>query len=263
MQIIYILLYKINIKFMKKEISPEEFKALALRPSVVENRKEEFLEKVKTFLSRPDLSELLISEKLSDCPFIVIGMTIEGHLAHGLGFSFFVANGYTPLGQDFPVRRNSNHCKLIIANCYEIKKQEDSSLKLEYLFNDEDVLESDVVENIFDKIISNRNGIFITPLRLAKFTLADCYVPLLCWCQCFEDRNNGELYYLMCDVDAACLYIMQEADFKKEKESLCVEEIPFKTKKISSSFSSYFFNGYTLVRNEESRVNGGVGVFFS
>lgn len=236
----------------------EAFNVLAAKPSVVTHRKDEFEAKVENFINRPDLTELLQKEGLASQEFILIGMTLEGYVVHGTGINFFVANGYPPEGMSFFIRNHDGYCKIIMSRCLKVKTAEDGKISLIPICSDEDVLDREKVDAIFIEISNDIDsddidGLELWDFGLAKFRIKN-YPDSVCWFQEFHSDERKGTGYFLADIDSGCIWIISETDV--------LELTEIDSDRFSSPFSAYLFNGNRLIRDEHSRSNGGVGVFF-
>lgn len=232
------------------------FNDLAAKPSVVAHRKDDFEVKIENFINRPDLTELLQKEGLASLPFILIGMTIDGYIVHGTGIHFFVANGYPPEGMNFFIRNHEGYCKIIMSRCLKVEIAENGKISLTPLCSDEDVLNRERVGALMDKISEDIGGLEFWNFGLAKFIIKN-YPDTVCWYQKFHSDKTEESGCILADIDSGCFWIVSAS------EILELEEIDSNKHMFSTPFSAYLYNGKRLIRDEHSRSNGGVGVFFS
>lgn len=230
------------------------FDELAAKPSVVAHRKEAFFTKVEAFQNRPDLTELLRKEGLDKETYILLGMTIEGYFVHGTGINFFVANGYPPEGMSFFVRNHDGCCKIILSTCCTVNHVA-SRLEIYPICTDEDMLDLTKISQKMTDYILGKGGKLCGPAELCKIKLYNNSIAMLCWSRSYVNVQ-GEYCRLVGDIDSGCFIKLKETEIE------LAEPISFETQNVSSSFSAYLFNGVRLIRDEHSRSNGGVGVFF-
>lgn len=231
------------------------FDLLAQKASVVEHRKDEFEAKLDAFVNRPDLTALLQKNGLDSLPFILAGMTIEGCFVYGTGINFFVANGYPPEGMDFFIRNHEGYCKIIMSCCLMTKSTADGQITLVRMCSDEDVLNREKAEAVMDTFVRYRHGLHVSKLRLAKIKFNDFPVKL-CWYMIFVTVDTQKTFYLLADVDSGSLFVAEENQI-----GVCTD-VPSAKQALSSPFSAYLYDGCRLLRDEHSRSNGGVGIFF-
>lgn len=229
----------------------EEFNEWRKKPSPVEWRRQEFTDKLATYLSAPDLSDMLVRDGKINYQFIIVGMTIEGQMLSGIGFDSFVANGYPPAGLSFAGRNLEGipTAKFVFTKCFAIKKQGER-YDLEPIMSDEEVLRFDFVNELFAKIVTEQYGGRLQySTQLTKFKLRSYRTALLAWERPFVDSEQI-LHYLLADIDNACIYVISE----NEMENYRV--IDDTRDRVCSNYSAYFFQEGHLIREEYPRTGG-------